>query len=472
MRQATGHDWFDEELHNCADVIVQEVVGGERRICLAYTTGLVDEMLLTESILPRLQIMLRDGGEIGSAYALIELRHDSELARKRVFAQLFSGHLLFFMDGDIRSFSIAKMPGRQPEESSSELSVKGPKDGFVEELHINLGLIRKRIRTTKLKVELFTLGTEMMIDMALLYMDGVTKPEWVDEARKRLDKIHTKAINGAAQVEEMLGDRSVSLFPLIDYAGRPDSAADALMNGSVVFLLENSPLIFIAPVNLFSLLKSPEDNYLPYHFVTVEKLVRVIALVATIFLPGFWVSVSAFNVDQIPFPLLSTIILSRVGLPVSATMEMFLMLSLFEVFREAGVRLPRAVGQTVAVVGGVVVGEAAIEAGFTSPTMLVIVSLTIVSSFTLVNQSLYGAVTIMRVLVLLFCMLFGMYGFFLSMMAVLTYLASIRSFGLPYLQPFGPFHLRQALSTLIRLPSNLSNGPYQPRRSKSKRGGK
>jgi len=468
MTLATGHKWLDDELADCGDVVVQKVIGSNGNgITMSYTPSLVDEMLLTQSILPRIQSDLESGYDFSEAFDLEALRCETEHERKHIIMKLFSGYLLLFIEDRIHALSISKLPGRQPEESSSELSIKGPRDGFVEEMSVNVGLIRKRLRTSSLKVEVFTLGTEVMVDMALLYLQGISKPEWVSEARKRLENIHVKGINGAAQVEEMLADRSVSLFPLIDYAGRPDSAADALMTGSVVFLLEGSPLVFLAPVNLFSLLRSPEDNYMPYHFVTVEKLVRVASLIATIFLPGFWVAISAFNIDQIPFPLLSTIVLSRIGLPMSSTMEMLLMLALFEVFREAGVRLPRAVGQTVAVVGGIIVGEAAIQAGFTSPTMLVVVSITIVSSFTLVNQSLYGAVTIMRLLVLILCMVFGMYGFFLAMMAVLTYLASIRSFGEPYLSPFGPLDLKQAILTLFRLPSNLSPGPYKPLKKNS-----
>ncbi|RUS47106.1 spore germination protein [Cohnella sp. AR92] len=466
MTPITGHKWLDDGLENCGDVIVQKLEANGNGIILAYTPSLIDGVLLTQTILPRIQASLENGVDYQASYPVERLPYDTDSDRKQVVSKLFSGNLLLFREDRIQAFSIADVPGRQPEESNSELSIKGPRDGFVEEMAVNLGLIRKRLKTTHLKVEIFTIGTETGIEMAFLYLEGTTKPELVKEGRKRLENLRVRTVNGAAQVEEMLGDRSVSLFPLIDYAGRPDSAVDALMNGSLIFMLDGSPLVYLAPSNLFSLLRSPEDNYLPYHFVTVEKLVRSFALVATIFLPGFWVSVSAYNVDQIPFPLLSTIVLSRVGLPVSATIEMLLMLALFEVFREAGVRLPKAVGQTIAVVGGIIVGEAAIQAGFTSPTMLVIVSLTIVASFTLVNQSLYGAVTIMRLLVLLLCMVFGMYGFFLAMMAVLTYLGSIRSFGQPYLYPLGPLDLKKAISTFFRLPARFAQGPYHPQKKK------
>lgn len=466
---STGHDWFDEGIRECADVVVSELRTVRDRTPFAFDRSLVNDELLNKTLIPRLQKAMAEHAGFELQYPVERLPSGTDDERRTIFAKLFSGNLLLFREGKIEVYGIAKVPGRQPEESSAEVSVKGPRDGFVEEIDVNIGLIRKRLKTPDLKIVRYTVGEENRADIALLYMQSAAKPEWVNEAKKRLEGVHAKAVVGAKQVEEMLADRSVALFPLIDYAGRPDSAVAALLNGQILFTMDGSPLVFLAPVNLLSLLRSPEDNYLPYYFVSLEKLIRIASLVTTIFLPGFWVAVSSFNIDQIPFPLLSTILMSRIGLPMSATIEMLLMLALFEVFREAGVRLPRAVGQTVAVVGGIIVGDAAIRAGLTSPTMLVISSLTAVSSFTLVNQSLAGAVTVVRLFVLLFCMTFGMFGFFVSFLIVLMYLASLRSFGVPYLQPLAPIRWRDLAYSFIRMPSVMSNGPYKPRPGERRR---
>jgi hypothetical protein len=170
----------------------------------------------------------------------------------------------------------------------------------------------------------------------------------------------------------------------------------------------------------------------------MERVLRFIGLLLAIFLPGFWVSVSAYNLDQIPFPLLATITTARLGLPVSSPMDLFLMLGMFEVFREAGVRLPKAVGQTVAVVGGLIIGDAAIRAGITSPTTLVVTAISTVATFTLINQTLVGSVSLLRIGVLLMSSVFGMYGLIAASLGLLLYLASRESFGVPYLSPLSP----------------------------------
>lgn len=459
----TGYDWFDERVQDCGDVNVQRIGVSERSVIIAHTEQMVNDDLLVEAFLPRLYEALEGDGGFDPKYPLENLPHGTSEEQTDVLTKLFSGYVLLFGQDEIRACNLSKLPGRQPEESNSEVSVKGPRDGFVEEMSVNLALIRKRLRTPDLKIERYSIGDKNRFDMTLLYLKGKAKPESVEEARKRMTGIHTTAINGASQVEEMLADHSASLFPLIDYAGRPDSAAEALLTGSVIFMLEGSPMVFLAPINLLALLRTPEDNYMPYYFVTMEKLIRICSLFIAIFLPGFWVALSAFNIDQIPFPLLSTIIISRIGLPTSVTMEMVMMLAMFEVFREAGVRLPRAVGQTVAVVGGIIVGDAAIRAGMTSPTMLVVSSLTAVASFTLVNQSLSGAVTVVRLFVLLLSMTFGMFGFFISGMVVLMYLTSLRSLGAPYMLPLAPVKWRQIPRTFLRLPASWTKEPYGPK---------
>ncbi|MBB6730300.1 spore germination protein [Cohnella zeiphila] len=466
----SGHEWFDADMRNCNDVIVHRLreSNGEE-IAIAYADQLIDDRLLKESIIPRMRRAMAAGEPVADLFPFEALPADDAENRSKIFVLLFSGSLLVFRKEDVLAYSIAKLPGRQPEESSTEISVKGPKDGFVEELAVNLALIRKRVKTADLKIEKFTVGTETRTDVAMLYLEGMAKPRWVEEGRKRIRNVHVRALNGAAEIEEMLSDVSISLFPQIDYAGRPDSATFALLNGSILFMMDGVPLVYLAPINLLSLLRSPEDNYTPYYYASLEKIIRIVALFTTLFLPGFWVALSAYNIDQLPFPLLSTIIMSRIGLPMSTTIEMLLMLAMFEVFREAGVRLPKAVGQTVAVVGGIIVGDAAIRAGMASPTMLVVSALTSVCSFTLVNVSLSGAVTLARLFVLFLSMTFGMFGFFVSLLALLMYLVSLRSFGEPYLFPIAPISFRKLPSTFFKLPTRLAGKPYGPVKNANRR---
>jgi hypothetical protein len=180
----------------------------------------------------------------------------------------------------------------------------------------------------------------------------------------------------------------------------------------------------------------------------MERLLRAIGVMVAVFFPGFYIAITSFNFDQIPFPLLATIASIRLGLPLSGPMDFFLMLGLFELFREAGVRLPKAVGQTVAVIGGLIVGDAAIRAGITGPTTLVAVAISTMSMFTLVNQSLAGSVTLLRIAILIVSTTFGMFGFMISVIALALYLSTLESFGVPYLTPLSPPSLRDMFNAV------------------------
>lgn len=459
----TGLEWLDAELKGCEDVRVERLELHGRSATLAYTSGMIDNVIYKEQLLPAIGRWLGGDAERGSVAGLSSATAGTNEERARVVSSLFSGSVLLVMDGQAYTYEIPLLPERTPEESSSEISVKGPRDGFVESIHTNRALVRKRLKTTDLKIESFTAGQESRTEIALLYLASTANDSLVREARKRIGNISTEIVLGSGQVEEILSDRSRALFPLVDYTGRPDYVIEALLGGRVAIMVDGLPLVYTAPTNLFDLLKSPEDMHNAYYYVTLERLLRLLGLFVTLTLPGFWVALSAYNVDQIPFPLLSTIVISRMGLPMSTAIEMFFMLFMFELFREAGVRLPRAVGQTVAVVGGIIVGDAAIRAGLTSPTMLVVSAITNVSSFTLVNQTLLGSVTLMRFFILLMSCALGMFGFFVSSFAILLYLVSLRSFGIPYLKPAAPYEWKKGASGYFKPPHAALNNKLGPK---------
>lgn len=465
----TGLDWLDGQLAGCADVAVETLTAGGRQAALAAATGMIDNAVYKERLLPSLGEWLAGASASEGLAGAMPLAAATDSERERVLRELFSGSVLIVVSGDIWTYPIPRQPERSPEESSSEISVKGPRDGFVESLSVNRALVRKRLKTPDLKIESFYVGSDSRTEINLLYLASAASPSLVEEARGRIERLSPDIVIGSAQLEEMLSDRSRSLFPLVGYTGRPDFIVECLAAGRVAVITDGLPLVYTAPTNLFELLKSPEDMHNAYYFVTMERLLRLLGLFITLTLPGFWVAVSTFNVDQIPFPLMATIVVSRIGLPISTAIEMFLMLFMFELFREAGVRLPRAVGQTVAVVGGIIVGDAAIRAGLTSPTMLVVSAVTNVSSFTLVNQTLLGSVNLLRFVVLVFSTALGMFGFFIGVFAILLYMVSLRSFGVPYLKPAAPLGSRRIRGSFLKLPYADGTSKGSPKRGKSGR---
>lgn len=469
-------DQFRESIRLCNDVVEHSVtfrVGEEhRKVTLFYCDGMIDNQQLQLAVLPQLESWV---DQIGS---LSELEHHPINKKSALFSKvktdegshnlyvyLFSGSVILWFEGldDFYEYNIANQPGRTPEESSMEMSMKGPRDGFVEQLSMNVALVRKRLRTPHMHVAYKRIGTDSQTELAIVYMENKAKPSLVAEVMNRIDRIHIPSLNGGGHLEELLSDRPLSLMPLVDYVGRPDYVVQSLMNGKVAVLVDGSPSAVIAPANFLLLIKSPEDMHLPYYYVTLERALRLVGFALSLCLPGFWVALCAYNTDQIPFTLLATITISRMGLPISATMEMFLMLSLFELFREAGVRLPRPVGQTVTVLGGLIVGDAAIRAGLTSPTMLVAAALTAVSTFTLVNQSLTGSVSILRYFILFLSSILGMFGFMVATFAVIIYFCSLESFGTPYMMPIAPPQFKKWITALFQLPWTMRNGERRNR---------
>ncbi|MFE5321022.1 spore germination protein [Paenibacillus sp. NPDC056579] len=442
-------DWNEEMLRSFFDKsgdvqIVEHRYANEScpKLVLIYCTGMIDSRQFMEWALPILDHHMNrsDDWQENIAELTATLQMQSVRTDTCLYSCLFSGQLIVFFESLslMYSVNIPQIPQRTPEESTTEISVKGPRDAFTEELSTNIALIRKRLRTPSLCNEMFEIGKRSRTRVSLLYINDIANPDTIQEARKRLNGIHIDALLSSAELEEGISDSSFSMFPLIDYIGRPDFVAESLIRGRFAILVDGSPMALIAPSNLTEQIKSPEDLHFTFYFVGFERMIRLVGLFVAIFTPGFWVALSTYNMEQLPFPLLATVATSRIGLPTSAPLEAVLMLFLFEIFREAGVRLPKAVGQTIAVVGGLIIGDAAIRAGLASPTMLIMSSVTAVATFTLVNQSLSGTVSILRLIILLCSSVLGLYGYFLSMFFTVVYLSGLRSFGVPYLAPLSP----------------------------------
>lgn len=373
---------------------------------------------------------------------------------KEMFYFVFSGSLIIFQEGTpfLYVFDISKVPQRVPQESNTEVSIKGPKDSFTEEMYVNISLIRKRLKSEQLYCETFTLGTLSDTKVSLLYLHDKVNLSIIQEIRKRLVDFQGESVVSSGQLEQWLSDRSFSLFPLIDYATRPDFVIESMMKGRFILIINGSPSVLIGPVTLFELIKSPEDAHFPYYFVLFGRFIRLIGLVVSVFLPGFWISLSSVNIDQLPFVLLATAVVSREGLPLPIGLEAIIVLILFALLREAGTRMPTVLGQTISIVGGIIIGDAAIRAGLTSPITIVIVALTAVASYTLVNQSLVGTVSVLRYYSLILAVFLGIYGLIVGFISVLIYLSNLESFRVAYLEPIASLRIKEYFAALFGNP--------------------
>ncbi|MCA1059004.1 spore germination protein [Rossellomorea aquimaris] len=437
------------------DLVIKPHLFKDKEVTLVYFDSMVDRHYLDQYILSKLENAPEESyvNRFLSAFQTDEI---TESPMDKISSSLFLGYVLFFIDDKILSIHAGDLPKRGPEESSLETSIRGPKDGFVEDLNTNISLVRRRLFTPSLCVEKYKIGSRANTDIAIMYLDDVIDQSILTELYARLEKIDIDVVTGNHQVESLLDDNPYSVFTSFDYTGRPDFIVDSLTQGRFALIVDGFPTVSIAPVNLLLQTKSPEDASINYVYITLERIIRLTGLLISAFLPGLWVALSSYNIEQIPFLLVATISVSRFGLPLSAPVEMFIVLFLFEFFNEAGIRLPRAIGQTVSVLGGLIVGDAAIRAGLTSPTMLVIGAITYISSFTLVNQSLKNATTIVRFVVLLVSTFFGLFGVIMIFILVQVYMATITSFGIPY-SNMGVMSFKETMRSLFRLPIQFYN---------------
>jgi spore germination protein KA len=468
--QKKTENWNEESLRalfaGSLDVKIQACHFGEQvsaDVVIAYAEGLSHTADIGKFILPELNRLFKEQGSfkdpivhLSNVLSITELAEKSE---DTLSETLFQGDLLliFTEENKVAFVSIADKPTRQPYESSTEISVKGPRDGFVEDITVNIALIRKRLRSPSLHVDTVTLGRRTKTRIGVLFCYDIVNPKMLEEIRSRLKKIDIDGIISISQLEEMLSDSKFKLLPIMDFTGRPDYAVQSLLSGRVVLIVDGLPMVLIAPAGLTFILKSPEDAHFNYAYVSFSRIIRGISLFLSIFLPAIWVALVSFHQDQIPFQMMATISVTRLGLPLSSHMEMFLLLMLLEIFREAGVRLPNAIGQTLTSIGGLIIGDAAIRAGLVSPSVVVVGAITAVSGVTLVNQTLSTQVSILRLFFFILSAILGMYGVILGMVLLIGYMGSMNSFGVSYLSPFSPLSVKELVISFLRLPWDKIN---------------
>lgn len=423
---------------NSADVQFQEYIFDQHKVLFITCDAMVDQLLLNDVIVQRVQLLCSNLGENSFEQAVQAQLHIPDLKKVQDKAEaislVFTGHLLLYFEEEQLLFSsnIVKKPNRTPEETRLEMLIKGPRDNFIEDISVNIALIRKRLPTNSLCVEKFVLGKRSKTTVAILYFDDIASKDILNEIKGQLNKVDTDIVFSGELLMEKV-NKSSKLFPRNDYTGRPDFAIQSLVRGRFLLLVDGVSYAVITPVNMFLLLKSGEDNEYPVFFSSLERFLRITGILIGLLLPAFWLALTSFHQNQLPFQLLATVVQANTGLPLPSALEMILMLIMFELFREASLRLPSVIGGSISVVGGLIIGDAAIRAGVTSPAMIVIIAISTIATFTLVNQSLVTAVSILRVIFILMTALFGLFGFFITFYFLLLYLANIRIFGVPYM---------------------------------------
>lgn len=450
---------------------------GVRPAAILYFENLIDSALLDQHIVRPLVLEaytsgLRTGEEIIEQLRAGNLITRAEIKEAENFKKLMDGLLIgeavLFVDGldNALVISIKGYESRSVSEPDAEPVVRGARDSFVETLSINLSLIRRRLQTPNLVIEVLKIGNISRTKVCFAYIRGTCSADLVSEVRKRLERIDIDGVLESGYIEEFIQDDPYSPFPQLGVTERPDRTAAALLEGRVAIFTDNTPMTLLAPGEFFSLMQAAEDYYNRYIFSTLVRLIRFIAFVMALILPAAYVAISTYHQEMIPTQLLVSIIAARSGVPLPAFLEALIMEFSFELLREAGVRLPRPVGQAVSIVGALVIGQAAVQASLVSPLMVIIVAVTGIANFTIPQYNISLAVRTLRFPLMIMAAVLGLFGVMISLLIILLHLFSLRSFGVPYMAPAAPIFTGDLKDTVVRAPWwSLTRRPSQIARS-------
>lgn len=460
-------------LGKSSDIIIREfsfdISGQKIKACVCFIDGVGDKNMIDEYIIKPLMVnihiinhnenLTRDIDQF--AYIKSNILNAAGLDEVKTFNKVIdavlSGNASLFIDGydTVFSVDVRNWSKRNVEKPETEINIRGPHEGFVELLLINTSLLRRIIKNKNLVFEPFNIGKETHTDICIGYINGIANPKVVEEVKNRLNHIYIDSILESGYIEELIEDNPLSPFATIGNSEKPDKVASKLLEGRVAILCEGTPTVLTVPYLFIESFQSSEDYYSRAFLSTIIRFLRMFAFLITLILPAFYIAITTFHQEMIPTILIITFASSREGVPFPVFVEMIITESIFMLLRESGIRMPRAVGSAVSIVGTLVIGQSAVEAGIISAPMVIIVSLTAITSF--IIPSIYDAIIIFRLILIFLSGAFGLFGVFIGLICMLAHMCSLRSFGSPYMSPMAPQNLNGLKDSIIRAPLWLMN---------------
>jgi spore germination protein KA len=451
-------------LGNSPDVIIREFGIGfkkEIRAAIVFIDGLVDTTQIDRDILTPLMM---NSSEIENKvldpnlllFIQTKLLPIGDVKTKTTVSHLvesvLSGDTTILIDGIAETLilSTREWEKRAIAEPPSEVIVRGPREGFTETLRTNTSILRRKIRNPNLTFECMRLGRQTKTDVCMVYLKGITNQSLVEEVKRRLKDIHTDSILESGYIEEFIEDTPFSPFETVDYTERPDAIAGRVLEGRVAIIVNGTPMVLTVPALFLEFFQSPEDYYLRSYYSTLVRLIRYAAFAFSLLSPAIYVALVTFHQELLPTPLLISIAAAKEGVPFPSVVEAIGMGLVFEILREAGIRQPRPIGQAVSIVGALVIGQAAVSAGFVGAPMVIVVALTAIASF--VTPKLSDLTALLRIVLTVMAGFLGAFGIMIGLLVILIHLASLRSFGIPYLAPIAPIYIQDLKDIVVRVP--------------------
>lgn len=431
-------------------------------VLVVYSTSLIDQKLLAELLLkPWLYEEIIPGNpslETSSPTENSIAISDTKTATTygAVADGILSGSAAIFTDG-IAQAVLANLLGvekRSVEEPQSESALRGPREGFTESIQTNIGLVRRRMKTTDYKSEMFVVGQLSKTVVVMTYLKGTAQEDLVDEVRKRLEAVDLNVLNGSGALEECIEDHPFSVFPQIQNTERPDIVSASLAEGKICIHIDGAPHALIVPTSFWTAFQAVDDYNERFMYSTFIRGIRMSLFLLSLYLPSLFVAITTFHPQLLPFNLLISIAAAREGVPFPAVIEAMIIEFVFEGLREAGIRLPAVAGSasTVSIVGALVIGQASVQAGILSAPTVVVVALTGIASFAIPRYNMGYSFRMLRFVMLICSGVLGLFGITMASLFLLIHLVQLDSFGVPYMSPIAPLKTRDLKDVFFRAP--------------------
>lgn len=463
--------YIKKRLGNSADIVVREFKIGpspKTTVAVIYTDGLTDTVSVQRFIMESLlfefnELEIEKESRQEKQDSLLEQLKDlvltvGELTTINDFdvllLSLLSGNVILLLDGYTTAFEIGlkEWDNRGVTETSSESVVRGPKESFSESIRVNTALIRRKIKDPNLWMETRVIGRVTKTDIAIMYVKGIADEAILKEVRSRLDRIDIDGILESGYIEELIQDEAVTPFPTLYNSERPDVIAAGILEGRIAIIVDGTPFVLLIPALFVQLFQAAEDYYGRSGISSALRLLRYFCFLIAFLVPSLYLAITTFHQEMIPSEFLFSLLDQREQIPFPAVFEVLLMEIAFEILREASLRMPKAVGSAISIVGTLVIGQAAVEAGLVSATLIIVVSTTAIASFVFPANDLSIATRLLRFPLIIIAASFGLYGIIIAVIALLLHLSSLRSFGVPYMTSMSPYIKDDQEDTLIRLP--------------------
>lgn len=445
-------------------------------LILSYYSSLIDHEKLEQKVLSIFRAPYFDSGQIKDIDDIKKVIPIEEIVItdevEEIESKLIKGYVILqIKENDKRCALIniaeSKAGMRENNNVENEFSVMGPKVGFVENIETNINLLRQNINSPNLIIKQLIIGSISHTKVAIAFIEGITNEQYVQTVTQRLQDIDFDVVIDSSQLHQIIEDNTFTPFPLLLATERIDRAAHALSNGQVVVFNQGSSYAITGPSTLLDFFSSPEDYYLPWVMASFFRIIRIASVLFSIFATPIYIAVLTYHYEMIPRILLSTLGYSRHNVPLPPVLEVLFLEFTIELLREAGARLPTKVGQTLGIVGGIVIGQASVQAALTSNVLLIIVALGALASFTTPIYKMSNNIRFLRFPLIIFAAIWGGLGIVLGISFIIVHLIRLESLGAPYTVPLYPFRYNDFADSFIRSPYNVTSKRQSFRRSKS-----